>query len=91
MKLIDEWRTVAWRSASNWVATILGFLTGVLSPATYMAAFAFIGFIPSPGWQLGLAGLVGAIVIGGPVILARITAQPKLAQKIADPEKCDAP
>ncbi len=84
MKLIDEWRTVIWRSATNWVATILGYLTGILAPGTYMAAFAVIGFFPSPFWQLVCAGIVGAIVIGGPVILARITAQPKMVAKIEE-------
>lgn len=87
MKLIDHWATVLRRSATTWVSTVLGFLVGTLAQ-TYLAAFAVIGFIPAPWLQLPLAGLVGAIVIGGPVILARITEQPKLIAKLE--EKNDA-
>lgn len=90
MRLIDEWRTVLVRSATTWVAAMTGalvgllaYLVGVLSPV-YLAAFAVIGFIPWPGTQLVLAVIVGAIVIGGPQILARLTAQPKMQEKIID-------
>lgn len=80
-RLITEWRTVLFRSMSNWVATIVGFLVGALAN-TYLAAFAVIGFIPHPWLQLPLAGLVGAIVIGGPIVLARIVRQPVMEAKI---------
>lgn len=83
MRLIDEWGTVIRRSATTWTATALGFLTGALAN-TYLAAFAVIGFIPAPWLQLPLAGLVGAIVIGGPIILSRIVAQPVMQQKVVE-------
>jgi len=82
IQLVDEWWTVVKRSATTYVASALGFLVGALS-STYLAAFAVIGFIPAPWLQLPLAGLVGAIVIGGPIILSRIVAQPKMTEKIA--------
>ncbi len=81
MTLIAHPWTVIKRSATTWTATILGFLVGALAN-TYLAAFAVIGFIPSPVLQLPLAGLVGAIVIGGPIVLARIVEQPRLTAKI---------
>lgn len=83
MTLIDEWWTVAKRSATTWVSTALGFLVGALAQ-TYLAAFAVIGFIPAPELQLPLAGLIGAIVIGGPIILSRIVAQPTLVAKVEE-------
>lgn len=83
MTILPAWRTVLKRSATTWTATILGFLVGALAN-TYLAAFAVIGFIPSPVLQLPLAGLVGAIVIGGPIVLARIVEQPKLTAKIEE-------
>ena len=84
LALIEHWPIVAWHSATSWVATVLGFLVGALS-GTYGAAFAVIAFLPEYV-QLPLAGIVGAIVIGGPVILARITAQPAMTAKIASKE-----
>lgn len=83
MRLIDHWRTVAWRSATSWVATGLGAVGGALAN-TYLAAFMVIGFVPSPRWQFPLAALLGAIVIGGPIILARLVEQPKLNEKLEE-------
>lgn len=82
MRLIAHWRTVLKRSATTWAATIIGALVGALAH-TYMAAFAIIGFLPAE-LQLPLAALVGVIVIGGPIILARLTEQPKLAATIEE-------
>lgn len=95
MKFIDEWKVVLWRSASNWVSLAMGglvgllaWLVGLLSPV-YMAAFAVIGFLPWPIVQIALAVLVGAVVIGGPPVVARLTHQPRLAARI-DQKKQEA-
>lgn len=82
MNFVSEWRTVLVRSATNWTAAILGALVGALAH-TYVAAFAVLPFLP-PLLQLPLAVLLGAIVIGGPIILARLTDQPKLQAKIEE-------
>ena len=87
MRFIEHWGTVARRSATSWTAAALGFLLGALGH-TYMAAFAVIGFLPAE-LQLPLAGLVGAIVIGGPIVLARITEQPRLAAKLEEKRDAD--
>ena len=76
MRLIEHWRPVVWRSATSRVSTVLGFLVGALAH-TYGAAFAILPFLPFQ-LQLPLAGLLGAIVVAGPIILARVTEQPKL-------------
>lgn len=86
MRLIENWRTVLWRSAANWTAAIMGALVGVFAH-TYGAAFAILPFLPTP-LQLPLAIILGVIVIGGPIIIARLTPQPKLAVKVE--EKRDA-
>lgn len=81
MKLIDQWRTVLKRSATTWVTVVLTFLVGALTPS-YLAIFAFLGFVPSPFVQIVVGGLVVVIVVGGPIILARIVDQPKLTAKV---------
>lgn len=82
MKLISEWRVVLWRSAANWTAAILGALVGALAQ-TYTAAFMIVPFLPG-FLQLPVAAALGVIVIGGPIILARITEQPKLRDRIGE-------
>lgn len=81
MRLIEHWGTVLRRSAVTWVTVVLTFLVGALTPA-YMAIFAFLGFVPSPFIQIVVGGLVVTIVVGGPIILARLVEQPKLAAKL---------
>lgn len=83
MKLIDEWRTVLLRSATTWVTVVLTFLVGALTPS-YLAIFAFLGFVPSPFIQIVVGGAVVTIVVGGPIILARITHQPRMSAKLEE-------
>ena len=80
MKLVSEWKTVFLRSATTWVTAIVGALVGALAH-TYGAAFAILPFLPS-AFQLPVAAGLGVIVIGGPIVLARLTDQPKMAAKV---------
>lgn len=82
MRLIEHWTTVLWRSACNWVAMVLGAIVGALAH-TYIAAFAILPFLPE-ALQLPLAILLGCVVIGGPIVLARLVEQPKMTAKIKD-------
>lgn len=77
MKLTPDWRRVLWRSATTRVTAAMTFLVGALSQ-TYMAGYAFLAFLPYPPLQVAIAGLITAIVVGGPIILARLAHQPKL-------------
>lgn len=80
MKIIAEWRTVVLRSATTWVATILGGILGAFG-AQWGIAFAVLPFLPF--WlQMPLAILLGVFFVGGPIVLARITEQPKLQERI---------
>jgi hypothetical protein len=83
MRLIDEWREVLWRSATTWVTAALTFLVGALAQ-TYMAVFAFLAFVPSLAAQILCGGIVMLIVVGGPIILARLVQQPRLTAKIEE-------
>ena len=89
MNLITEWRTVLQRSATTWVTAALTFLVGALAQS-YMAIFAFLAFIPSLAVQIVGGGIVVLIVIGSPIILARLVEQPKLVQKIEEKRDGDA-
>lgn len=80
MRLIEHWGTVLKNSAVTWVAGILTFFVGALGQ-TYMAIFAFLAFMPQ-GVAVLVGGLLVFIVVGGPIILARIVEQPKLTEKL---------
>lgn len=82
MRLIDEWRTVLWRSANNWVALILGPIVGALS-TNALVALGVLGFLPVK-FQIPGAMLIGLLFYTGPHILARLVAQPKLAAKVEE-------
>lgn len=75
MKLIDEWRD-AWRFASVWASgvgfSVLG-VWAIMPPAVRDA-------VPD-----GIELFIGAVLFGG-VLLARITDQPKLREKISGEE-----
>lgn len=81
MNLISGWRTVLWRSASNWVTLIVNTLVA--------HAIVFLAVLPfAPLYlQLPLAILI-AIVASSPTWLSRVIEQPKLNAKIE--EKRDA-
>ena len=82
MKLITDWRTVVWRSATTWVATIIGSALGAFA-AHWGIFFAIVPFLPFP-LQLPVAMALGAFFVGGPIVLARITDQPRLNAKIEE-------
>lgn len=77
MTLISEWRTVLWRSASNWVTLIVNTLVA--------HAIVFLGVLPfAPLYlQLPLAVLI-AVVASSPTWFARVWHQPKLNEKVTD-------
>lgn len=80
MRLIEDWWTVLWNSATSWVSTFVGGIVGVV-----VGHWAVIlGVLPfMPIWvQLPLSILTGVIVIAGPTLVARITDQPKMQAKI---------
>ena len=82
MRLIDDWCVVLRRSATTWVSTILGAMLGALS-AHWGIFFAVVPFLPF--WlQLPTAMVLGAFFVGGPIIIARLTDQPKLNAKIEE-------
>lgn len=82
MKLIEDWWTVACRSATSWVAAILGGLLGAVA-AHWGVLFAVVPFLPF--WlQLPAAIVLGVLFVGGPIVLARITNQPRMQAKIAE-------
>ena len=82
MRFIEDWWTVALRSATSWVAAILGGLLGALA-AHWGILFAVLPFLPF--WlQLPCAILLGVLFVGGPIVLARITDQPRMRAKIEE-------
>jgi hypothetical protein len=88
-KLIDHWKTVLRRSAVTWITAIITFLVGALGQ-TYLAAFAFLGFVSDPTIQFVGAGFLAVIVIGGPIILARLVEQPALNAKLEEKNNAGA-
>lgn len=82
MRLIAEWREILWRSATTWVATAIGALVGTVG-AHWGLLLGVLPFMPFY-LQLPLAIAVGIVTIAGPVVLARITDQPKLNVKIEE-------
>ena len=82
MKLIEDWPLILWRSATTWVAAAIGAVVGVVG-AHWALLLGVLPFLPF--WlQLPLAIAVGVITIAGPVVVARITEQPRLNAKIEE-------
>lgn len=80
-KLIEGWTTVALHSATTWVTMLVNAVVAAVGVhwAVLLGALPFL-----PDWlRWPLAVLVGAVVTV-PTIIARITAQPKLQQKVAE-------
>ena len=75
--LISGWRTVLFRSASNWVTLIINTL--VAHAIVFLAALPFAPLY----LQLPLAILI-AIVASSPTWLSRVIEQPKPNEKVAD-------
>lgn len=81
-ELIDDWFVMLWRSATSWVTAFLASLVGTVG-AHWATMIGILPFMPY--WlQLPLGIAVGILVIWGPVMTARVTAQPKLEEKIAE-------
>lgn len=85
--LIEHWGTVLRRSAVTYVTAALTFLVGALAQ-TYMAIFAFLAFMP-PLVGIVVGGFLVVIVVGGPIILARLVEQPALNAKLEEKANAD--
>ncbi len=85
MKFIDNWATVAWRSATTWVTYALQAVCTTIA-VHWMVFMGVLPFLPLY-FQLPLALLIAAVTTA-PTIIARLTKQPKLNEKIK--EKRDA-
>lgn len=79
MRLIEGYATVAWRSATTWVTYGLQ----VVCTTVAVHWMVFMGVLPFlPLWfQLPLALLIAAVTTA-PTIIARVTQQPKLNEKL---------
>ncbi len=75
--LIDQWWTVLWRSASNWVTLAVN-----ICVANAMIFLAVLPFAPLY-IQLPLAVLI-AIVASSPTWLSRVVSQPKMVAKVEE-------
>jgi hypothetical protein len=82
LEFIEEWPTVLWRSASTRTTALLTFIAGALAQY-YMAGFAFLAFMP-PEIQIPAGGAILFGLLGLPLILSRIIAQPKMAAKVEE-------
>lgn len=84
MRLIDEWWTVLWRSASNWVTLAVNTIAA--------HALVFLAVLPfAPLYvQLPLAVLI-ALVASSPTWFARIVRQTKLRAKVKEARDADQP
>ncbi len=80
MRLIDEWRTVLWHSATTRTTALITYLLGAIGQY-YFAGFLFIGFLPQT-FQILCAGVLAVLVFGGPIILSRLVQQPKLNERL---------
>ncbi len=87
---IAEWRTYLFGAINIRLTAILTFLVGAFGQA-YLAVFAFLAFMPYLV-QIIVGGFILFVVIGCPIILSRLTAQPKLQAKVEAKiaEKSDA-
>lgn len=77
MKFVEEWKTVLWRSASNWVTLLVNTIV-----AHALVFFAVLPFAPFY-LQLPLA-LLFALIASSPTWLARVIAQPVMAAKVEE-------
>lgn len=81
LNLIENWPVVLWHSATTRTTALVGAIVGTIG-VHYLMLLGVLPFLP-PYLQLPLALGIGAIV-AGPTLIARITAQPKMAAKIAE-------
>lgn len=88
MRLVENWWDLLVGASSNWTVVGMSFLVGAVAQA-HMAMFAFLAFLPWLWAQVVGGGLVLALLIGGPTIMARITHQDKLQAKIEEKRNAD--
>lgn len=81
MKPIDDWRTVAWRSATTWVTAAVHFVFAVIG-THWAVLLGVLPFIPAE-LRLLLALLVAVLTVL-PTIAARVWKQPKLRAKLEE-------
>lgn len=81
MKLIDNWRIYAIHASTTWTTMLVHAIIATIG----LHWAALLGVLPFlPLWlRLPLAVLIGAVVTV-PTVIGRITAQPKLQQKVAE-------
>lgn len=79
MKFIQNWRVILWRSATSWVTA--GVHIVIATIGVHWAVL--LGVLPFlPFWlQLPIALAVAAVTIA-PTLIARVTEQPKLQDKL---------
>jgi len=82
IRLVAEWPTILWRSATTRTTAVLTFVAGALAQY-YMAGFAFLAFMP-PEIQIPAGGAILFGLLGLPLILARIVAQPNMVAKVEE-------
>lgn len=88
MRLVENWWDLLVGASSNWTVVGMSFLVGAVAQWN-MAMFAFLAFLPWLWAQVVGGGLVLALLIGGPTIMARITHQDKLQAKIEEKRNAD--
>lgn len=88
-KTVLGWKEILWNSWTTRLAAFLGVLAGVVGQ-NEIIAIGLLNFVPPGRPQLFAAAGVGFLVFALPLILARITQQPKLEEKIIDNIKADA-
>lgn len=81
MKTIDDWRTVAWRSATTWVTAAVHFVFAIFG-VHWAVLLGVLPFMPLE-LRLPLALLIAALTVL-PTIAARVWAQPKLQAKLEE-------
>lgn len=82
LRLVDEWRTVLWHSATTRTTALVTYLLGAVGQY-YVAGFLAIPYIPQ-SLQPPAAGILIALIVGGPIIISRLVVQPKLQAKIEE-------
>ena len=79
LKLIDDWLTVARRSATTWVTGAVQIVVAIVG-VHWAVLLGVLPFVPF--WlQLPIALAVAAITLA-PTVVARVTAQPKMQEKL---------
>jgi len=84
-KIIKEWKDVVLYSWSVRASAFLSVLVGIFGQHDLLA-LGLLSFLPTAMSQAVGAAVVGFLILGLPIILARITEQPKLVERIKSHE-----